>query len=63
MSAFRQWLRPVEEPAEEREHARPPTSDLKDMMGEQDFSQLEALEKSREHKAPFFQAGQTLEGQ
>ena len=32
-------------------------------MGEQDFSQLEVLEKSSEHKATFFQVGQTLEGQ
>ena len=53
----------MEEPAEEREHARLPTGDLKGIMGEQDFSQLEALEKSSEQKASFFQVGQTLEGQ
>lgn len=63
MTGCRQRLWPVEEPAEEREHAHLPISDLKGLMGERDFSQLEAFEKSSEHKAPFFQVGQTLEGQ
>lgn len=52
----------MEEPAEEREHARLPVSDLKGLMGEQDFIQLEVLEKSSEREASFFQVGQTLEG-
>lgn len=60
--AGRLWGRLVEEPAEEREHARLPVSDLKGVMGEQDFIQLEVVEKWSEHEASFFQVGQTLEG-
>lgn len=38
-------------------------SDLGGITGEQDFSRLEASEKSSEHKASFSEVGQTLEGQ